>query len=252
MTRNPWRTVASKLVSVAGYACFRYRLRKCLAREADKGRNDLFSGYPGNHTYAIRNGQLVPGFQLFERFQQVAALLSPEMDSFLDVGCCRGFYVLRCALRPGCRLAVGVDVYAPFVSDAQRAMRCLRLENCGWHVATLDDLALDPPGFGGPFHTVLNIGTYHYLYWGSNLCPTAFFDHREILRRFASLCTDRFIISARFEVDRLPSFVRATAQFHEKKSNYTTKSFLHAAAEFFEVRHQGFLGAYPLLLLLKK
>jgi hypothetical protein len=53
-------------------------------------------------------------------------------------------------------------------------------------------------------------------------------------------------------LDRLPTFARAIADTHEKRSDYTTDRFLQAAAEFFEVRQHGCLGSYPLLLLLKK
>jgi hypothetical protein len=252
MTKARFWNVGTKLASVARYACSHYPLRHRSVRCEEKKLNPVLSGYPRNHDYTIKNGRLVPGFKLFERSRLISPLLPPEMDSFLDVGCCRGFYVLEAARRPGCLLAVGVDVHEPFLQVSNEARQCIGLDNALFSLKTLAELAADPAAVGGPFHTILNIGTYHYLYWGSGLCSTAYYDHKTILGHFASLCTHQLIISARFEIDCLPKALQVSEQNEERRRNYTTSAFMEAASELFEVEHKGFLGAYPLLRLQKK
>jgi hypothetical protein len=118
---------------------------------------------------------------------------------------------------------------ASMLSISSRVRDHLELTNCDFKLAGIDEIATDPDKFGGPFTTVLNIGTCHYLYWGGGRCSTALYDHREILSRFAKICTKRLIFSARLEIDRLPSPLREEAEKHENKSEYTTDGFLKAA-----------------------
>ena len=53
-------------------------------------------------------------------------------------------------------------------------------------------------------------------------------------------------------MERLPQEIANKAKGHEKADTYNTPDFLNVAAEFFEVREVGFLGAYPLYLMKKK
>jgi hypothetical protein len=251
----------AKIQSIIGYPGF---TRECLRRqapgrieaaaaqvEADLGKR--MREYPHNHYYRILQGRLVPGFQLYERLRLVARTYPQPLDSFLDIGCCRGFYVLDAAGRLGCPRAVGTDVHEPFVATAQEVARHLRLQEAAFHYASLGQVSDDPQKFGGPFQTVLLIGTYHYLFWGSNRCPIAYYDHDEIFRRLASICTDRLILSGRITVRRLHGVVEDQLEAHrDDVPRYTAQAFLRSAGKFFEVRHVGYLGADPLFVMTKR
>ena len=211
--------------------------------------NELLKGYPRNHNYRVQGGRLVPCFRLYERLRLIRPLIEGKSESFLDVGCCRGFYVFDVARRPECRLAVGVDVHKPFVDAANEVRTYLSVDNAHFQLAQLDEVAEDPAKFGGPFQTVLLIGTYHYLFWGSSLCPTAHRDHGAILRRLRDICTDQVIFSARLDVDRLPAWLRSQAEQSDAKNVYTSEGFRACTEQFFRVRPAGYLGTYPLLVL---
>jgi len=210
------------------------------------------SGYPHNHFYRVVNGRIAPGFCLYERLRVVAATYPEPLQSFLDIGCCRGFYVLDAAVRLGCPRAVGIDVYEPFVAVARDAAQHLHVPNAAFHYAALEEVSNDPQRFGGPFQVVMLIGTYHYLFWGSELCPTAYRSHEEILRRLASICTDRLLISARFTMRRIPAGVKRRLREEPSDVRYTTDAFLRDAERFFHIRHAGHLGVYPLFVMTKR
>jgi len=160
--------------------------------------------------------------------------------------------VLQAAEHPACRTSVGIDVHQPFIATAETVRQHLDRANAAFHLASLQDVADRPEVYGGPFQTVLLLGAYHYLFWGSTLCTTAYHSHREILQRVARICTGRCIFSARLELERLPEGVKEIAQRHPDKARYTTKKFLESAREFFHVHRSGSLGVYPLLTLSKK
>jgi SAM-dependent methyltransferase len=256
-----WRYRAgAKIRSLTGYGrCRREYLdgivptrAEVFSTQAQEELNRRMSDYPRNHLYRIVEGRVVPGFRLYERLRVVADVYPDPMDSFLDIGCCRGFYVLDAARRRHCPRAVGIDVHEPFVTTAQDAARFLRLPEAAFHYASLEDVSREPQKFGGPFQVVMLIGTYHYLYWGSSLCSTAYHSHEEILRRLASICTDRLIISARFTMRRLPPNIKSRLNEGQSKEPYTMEAFLQSAESFFRPRHAGYLGVYPLFVMTKR
>jgi hypothetical protein len=212
----------------------------------------LLSGYPRNHNYQIFTCCLMPGFRLYERMRLVSRAYSESLRSFLDIGCCRGFYVLDAATRLKCPLAVGIDIHEPFVSTAQKVVAHAGTANSHFHLTSLEDISRNPQQYGGPFQTVMLIGTYHYLFWGSSLCPTAYHSHDDILSRLASICTDRLIFSARVTMDQLPVNMQGKLNFSRNNVPYTPEAFLKSADKFFSVRHAGYLGVYPLLIMTKK
>jgi SAM-dependent methyltransferase len=244
----------AKLRNLFGYRAFlrRHGLSRRVTSQGEEQLNAELSGYPSNHGYSIHGGKLVPGFQLYERWREIEPVLPERLDSFLDIGCCRGFYVLQAAQRPQCRLAVGVDVYEPFVAVARKAGTQLGLDKVAFHTATVDQLGRDPAAYGGPFQTTLMIGTYHYVFWGSGHCGYAMRSHERILACLADLTTERLILSGRLELDRLPSGLRKQAYSSPEAAVYNTDSFLQAAERFFDIRQAGFLGSYPLLVMTKQ
>ncbi len=221
------------------------------AVEEEKGFDTTLSGYPRNHNYRIRGGKVVPSFRLYCRERVVTALFPDGMESFLDIGCCRGYYVFRAAQSPQCRLALGIDVFEPFVSLSNQVKKFLGANNAEFKLASIEEVGAHAEKFGGPFQTVMTIGTYHYLFWGSSRSENAFYDHRRILSLLAGLCRESLIFSGRLELERLPSEIAAKALAHEKADTYNTAEFLAVASEFFKIRKMGLLGAYPVFLMTK-
>jgi len=221
-------------------------------RERAKEINKLLRGYPRNHDYEVVDNPLIPCYRLFVRAKLVERCYSQNLESFLDIGCCRGFYVLDSALRPSCRIAVGIDVHKDFIAISEATRQHLAIPNAVFYHATLHDVASNPAFYGGPFQTVMCLGTYHYMFWGSALSTHAYYDHRSILERINRICTDRVILSARLEIPRLPPDLRERAEHHPMSRQYTSAGFLKAAEEFFHVTAHGFLGSYTLYVLTKK
>lgn len=220
--------------------------------DRERKLNRLLVGYPRNHNYSICRGELHPSFKLFERLRLVSSFYPAKMESFLDIGCCRGFYVLDTAMRHGCRIAAGIDVHEPFISISRKVKQHLQAENADFYLASLDTVAGNPESYGGPFQTVLLLGAYHYLFWGSHLCPTAYLSHREIFARLAKVCAGVLLFSARLEVDRLPHYIREDCASRKAAGVYSAKHCLESAAEFFKVHHAGYLGTYPLFVMYKR
>jgi hypothetical protein len=218
----------------------------------EKELNQALIGHPSNHNYLIYNKKLFPRFQLFERFQLITSLFPEKLESLLDIGSCRGFYVFRAADYPTCHLSMGIDVYEPFITISQKIRAYLNIEKVQFHLATLDEVCNNLERYGGTFQVVLLLGTYHYLFWGSAKCPNAFHSHEEIISRLAKMCSHRVIFSARLETNRLPRGIKNKAEMCKDKYAYTTGDFLKCAEEYFDVHKAGYLGKYPLLVMVKK
>jgi len=218
----------------------------------EKELNQALIGHPSNHNYFIYKQKLFPRFQLFERFQLITSLFPEKLESFLDIGSCRGFYVFRAADHPTCDLAIGIDVYEPFIAISQKIRTYLSVEKVQFHLATLDEVCNNLESYGGPFQVVLLVGTYHYLFWGSEKCSNAYHSHREILSRLSAISSDRVIFSARLETNQLPQSIKDRAEMYRNKYAYTTYDFLKFAEEYFEVCQAGYLGKYLLLVMEKR
>lgn len=216
--------------------------------------NKLLDVYPDNHNYQLRKGKIVPCFKLYQRIQAVSSSYPKNMDSFLDIACCKGYYVFDAALRFNCNTCIGVDVHEPFVSTADRVRELLDIntKKVAFYHATLEEISDDPQKFGGPFQTLLFLGAYHYFFWGSSYNSKAFYSHREILSRISKLCTERVIFSGRLEIDRLPRYLQEKAKKHNSSVTFNTSHFLTVADEYFHVHKAGYLGKNPLLVMHKR
>src|SRR4051794_27299904 len=152
------------------------------------------------HVYDIADGRAFTTFQMDQRHAIVARYYPATVTSLLDIGCCRGWFVVQAALGPQCERALGIDVIPEFIEAADGGKRLLGLDGkVRYAHAYLDDLERDPAGWGAPFQTLLLINTYHYLFWGSYLSPKHWPDHDYLLRTLASLCTDRMIFMSPLE-----------------------------------------------------
>ncbi len=220
--------------------------------EAEASLNPLLKGYPRNHNSEIRNRNLYPSFRLYERLRKITELYPGNFKSFLDIGCCRGFFVMDAAKNHHCQRAVGIDVHRPFIRISEKVKKYLDIDNVTFYLTTLDEIADNPERYGGPFQTVLLTGTYHYLFWGSKLCSDAHHSHKQIFRKLSAVCSDRLIISGRFEVNRLTHQLKEIARSDEKRLIYSTASVLKAASPFFKIHHAGCLSKDPLFIMIKK
>ena len=175
-----------------------------------------------------------------------------QPNTFIDIGCCYGYYVLQVAQQAGCRLAVGVDVHEPFVSTARKVGELLGVPNAAFHTTVIDDVAKRPAYYGGPFEVAFLLGTYHYIFWGSSRSSHSFRSHERILACLSELVTGSVVFSARLELRDLPRNVMGRAVSSPEAKDYTTAAFLRAAESFFDVEQAGFLGSYPLFVMHKK
>ena len=190
---------------------------------------------------------------MYQRWQIVSKLYPQRVTSLIDIGCCRGWFVLQAAMRDECERAVGVDVVPGFVEAANAARDRIGLDNAEFHHAFLDDIAGDAGRFKTPFQTVLLINTYHYVYWGSYYSPRHWADHDYLLRTLAGICTDRLIFMGPTEVTDCPQDIKDRAAEHpEWAVDFTTDKFFEAARRYFEVTPASHIGLRPLYLLTKK
>lgn len=215
--------------------------------------NRALSGYPRNHDLKVVAGQVVPSRRLYARWKRIAALYPDRLTSLLDVGSCKGYFVLEAASRPTCRTAVGIDVHEPFIETARQAAAAVGCGAASFHLAPLDRFASDPAlNTAAPYQTILLLNLYHYLFAGSEISPVAYHDHGPILSMLARLCSDRVIFSSPLELADCPAQVRDRAQTLGIGDRYTAAKFLQAASEFFLVEDHGLWGRRPLLVLRRR
>ncbi len=254
-----FHTASAKIQSILGYkALLASRGRSVWALlfgfspdDSERELNQHLLGYPNNHNYQIWKGQMLPSFKLYERVRAITSLYPKNLKSFLDIGSCKGYYVLEAAQNPCCETSTGIDVHEKFISISTKVKECLDIKNANFYLATLEELRNNPEAYGGPFQTVLLIGTYHYLFWGSSFSSSAFYSHREILTRLSQICTNRIIFSARLEIDMLPREQKKKAKL-KNDVKYNTEYFLKRAEELFDVHKAGYLGKHPLFVMLKR
>lgn len=241
----PWK----RLLLAPGYAALRARSLGSVGAGGETGRS---TAYPKNHRFRLHEGVPVPSFDLYCRWRVLADLYPQPLESLLDVGCCRGYFVLEAAGRPGCRGAVGIDVSGDFVAAAERARDRTGCTRASFHRAALSEVARDPQAFGGPFQTVLVVNVYHYLFWGSDAHAEGTPSHDELLGRLAEVSSDRVLLSSPLDLEDCPRNVRRRATRGPGDAGYSMDAFLRAAERRFEVTPAGRLGKRPLLLLQKR
>ncbi len=229
--------------------CRRYGCKGGTTCDAEQQLNAKLIDYPRNHNYAIHDRRVKPSFKLHERHVLFESLYGPGMSSFLDIGCCRGFYVVQAACQGEQVRAMGIDLHRPFVETAGAVSEHLGIDNAQFEYASISDVADNIDRFGGPFDSVLLVGTYHYLFWGSDLNPHAYFDHDAIFATLRKLCSGRLILSGRLEMSHLSSSCRIPDEHRSKVAQYTTEHFVDAANRHFDVETVGHLGKYPLFVM---
>jgi hypothetical protein len=233
------------------------RRRRAFRRQAaghEIHRIDEPIGHRTRHVYDIANGRAFTTSQMDQRWQIVSRHYPQRLTSLLDIGCCRGWFVVEAALRPECERAVGIDVVQGFIDAANKAKQVLALQNAEFDYAFLDDVADAPPDkYGVPFQTIVLLNTYHYMYWGSAYSDKHWPDHDYLLRTLAEICTDRVLFMSPLEVSECPSDIARRAKDHpDWAAAFTAERFHETAARYFDVTPQGHLGLRPLYVMHKR
>jgi len=210
-------------------------------------------GHRTRHTYRVAGNEVLATGEMELRWKIVASLYPEKLTSLLDIGCCRGWFIVKAAMLPECERALGIDVVPEFIDAANQARRLLNLDKARFEYAFLSDLERDPQKYELPYQTIVLINTYHYMYWGSVYCPTHWPDHDYMLRTLASMCTDRVLFMSPLEVGDCPSDIAERAREHpDWAEQYTTAKFLEIAGRYFDVSLENHLGVRPLYLMRRK
>jgi hypothetical protein len=232
---------------------YRREFSRRSSNNAEAELNEQLIGYPKNHNYQVHGSELIPCFRLYERYRALEPLYPHPLATFLDVGSCKGFYVLSAALsEAGCQRAVGIDIHAPFVAVANKVKEYLKVQKASFFQTPLDEVSDNPESFGGPFQTVLMLSCYHYFFWGSDYSALAYHSHEGILSRLAKLCTGTLLLSGRLEFDRLPSGVQERVKSSKHRQSYNVEEFVRVAKTFFDIRIAGHFGKNALFVMNKK
>lgn len=219
-------------------------------RDPDGFDNTDLRGYPNNHNYIIDDGRMIPSFDLYYRSYILSSLYTDPLGSLLDIGSCKGWFVLEAAARADCDHAVGIDVHEPYVTLAERVGRFHHIDKVSFHAVFLREVFEDPARFSAPFKNILIINTYHYLFWGSVLSNQRFDSHTEIIEGLASICSDRVIFANPLTLSDSPRETRRfAADEPARAAQYTVDAFLAAASKYFRIEDHGSIGKRSLLVL---
>jgi hypothetical protein len=209
-----------------------------------------YSGYPRNHTFFICDKQLLPTYKLSQRYQKIARLYPTPLESFLDLSCCRGFFIFSSAQDIYCQRSLGIDV-DPVNIEACRALKTyLNMDKPQFELLTLETLSEQIQNFGGPFQTVLLANTYQYLFFGSDQWP-GYLSHDTIFAYLNKICSDSIIFSNRTEVSECQNKLQIQ-QAGNIVRQYNSDALMTAAEKYFEVIPHKKIGRYPLWLLRRR
>lgn len=208
------------------------------------------SSYPHNADYRVRQRGLAPRWKLRRRWRRIRAAWPDPLESFLDVGCATGFFVLEAAARPGCARALGIDVHARDVAASEAVRDHLGRTRARFALQTLAELAAGIDAHGGPFQTVQLVNVYPYLVYGSERSDACWPDHAQVAELLARVTADRLVFSNRLEESDLPGHVRARKErLGAAAPTYTEATIRAALARHFELEERGRLARLPLWVL---
>jgi hypothetical protein len=209
-------------------------------------RRYLAREYPHNHCYRVVLGRLWPNRQLRRRARRIEALYPPALESLVDLSVSKGYFALHAGLRPGRPRVLGIDVNETAVELTNGVSDHLALDNVSAETIRLHDLATEIESFGGQFQTALAINMYQYLYYGGITEPAYYETHEEIFELLGKVCSGTLIFSNCVEFDRLPPWVRETAQAQDRVITYSEDRIRAAAEAHFHIEECGLLGRRPL------
>jgi len=204
-------------------------------------------GYPKNHKFFICNKKLLPTHKLSARIRKISKLYPDRLESFLDLSCCRGFFVFSASQHSSCQRALGIDVDPVNIEACSALKTYLNLEKSQFALLTLDKLAKQIQNFGGAYQTVLLANTYQYLFFGSDGWP-GYLSHEKIFGYLSEICSNRLIFSNRIELSHCQNKTQIE-QAGSLAKHYTPQAIITAAEKYFNVIPHGKIGRYPLWVL---
>lgn len=208
----------------------------------------IANSYPHNHNYTVRAGRLVPRDKLRERSGLLRGFYPKPLDSFLDLSCSKGYFVLDAANDNRCFRALGIDIDERELKVCRSVSRHLH-RPCRFERAHLHELAEQIHDYGGPFQTVLLINCYQYLYFGSPRSPVCYRDHDRIFKLVRQVCSGRVLFSNRMEIEQVQRHCRTEAARIGHSHRYTEASIRRAASQHFQVTQVGTINNLPLWTL---
>jgi len=206
------------------------------------------SSYPSNHTYKIIDGQFYPKRKLASRYKTIRQYFPEKMTSFAEIGSSKGFFVFSASQLPHCTRALGIDVNSYDIEMCQWLKGRLQNPRVSFAKLRLHELGERIHEFGGPFQTVLLLNTYQYLYFGSDACGDAYFNHDLIFSNLRKICSQRIIFNNRIALADCQNTEKINqAGYHSQ--NYSEEAIQKAAAKYFTITERGKYGRYPLWTL---
>ena len=207
----------------------------------EASRAHLADSYPHNHDYRVIGTDMRPKWKLWKRWRRLRRHWPSDLDSFLDIGCSKGFFVLQAAHRGA--EALGIDIHAEDLAACEAAREHLKLQRARFQHKTLEVLAAE----GERFQFVHLVNTYHYLYFGSDRNPAIASDHEVIFEHLAAVTSGTLLFSNCESFARCPAWIRENASA-EQRADYTPESLRRAASKWFEIEEHKRLGKRPLWL----
>lgn len=203
-----------------------------------------YVGYPGNHNFYVCKGKIIPNKRLASRFKTITTHYPKNLNSFLDLSSCRGYFVLSASQQPHSHRNLGIDINAEEINICKNLKKQFNLPNSQFEIMTLLDLAQNIDNFGSAFQTVLLANTYQYLYFGSDF-GLGYGSHEKIFDYINQVCSERFIFTNRAEEEHCQNRTQVESS-GELAKNYNREAILKAASRYFKLSHETKIGKYPL------
>jgi hypothetical protein len=216
---------------------------------AQKYLKYITGSYPSNHTYDIIQNKLIPKTKLATRYKKLQKLFPKKLESLVDIGCSKGFFVFEGGNHPHCTRSLGIDVNPYDIEICHWVNQTIKNDRVDFKLLKLHELADNIDQFGGAFQTVLVINIYQYLYFGSDTFPDNYLDHDTIFKNLRKICSERIIFNNRINLKDCQNTQRIENVDKKWVENYSEKNVMEAASRYFTLKKYGSIGKYPLWLL---
>ena len=203
--------------------------------------------YPSNHTYKILNQELHPKCKLALRYRRIKKLFPDRLESFLDIGCSKGFFVFAAGQELGASRNLGIDIDQYDITFCRAIKNYLNSPHANFELMQLHELAERIDEFGGPFQTILIVNTYQYLYFGSARSSDHYQNHDKIFTLLSKICSHRLIFSNRVNLAECQNVENIDNNTDlTNRNNYNEKKIIESASRYFSITKHGSIGRYPL------
>lgn len=216
---------------------------------SDEYKEYAEKAYPSNHTYKISNGALSPKCKLNLRYKKISKLYPSSLNSLVDIGCSKGYFVFSASSKHFSSRNLGIDVTAYDINYCHAIKNYLGDSSVQFEMLQLHELADRINKFGGPYQTALLINAYQYLYFGSAKESSCYQNHDAIFRNLHTICSERVIFNNRVNLSDCQNKDMIKHASTIAQNNYSEQKIIEAASRYFEVSKKGKIGQYPLWIL---